>query len=258
MIGPVLTAGHGALDAALATDGLWTLVGAVILAGLVRGFSGFGTTMVYMPFAATVLPPVWALITILVFDIFGPLPNIPRALREGEPRDVGRLALGALVALPAGVWLLTRLDPVPFRWILSAISLGLLALLVRGWRWQGRLAPVTLFGVGALAGFLGGLAGLSGPPVIMLYMSSARMVAVIRANILLFLALTDLIGLAVVGLKGLLLPEPVMIGLILTLPYLLANLAGAAIFVPGRARLYRAVAYLLIAVSSIINLPLLS
>jgi len=258
LIDPVLTAGRVALDAALATDGIWTLVIAVTLAGLVRGFSGFGTTMIYMPFAAGILPPVWALVTILVLDVFGPLPNIPRALREGEPRDVGRLALGAVVAMPLGVWLLTRLDPVLFRWILSAISLGLLALLVGGWRWQGRLAPVTLLGVGAVAGFLGGLAGLSGPPVIMLYMSSARMVAVIRANILLFLALTDLIGLTVVGSRGLLLPEPVMIGAILTLPYLLANLAGAAIFVPGRARLYRGVAYLLIAASSIVNLPLFS
>jgi len=244
--------------AALSHEGLWLLVIAVILAGLVRGFSGFGTTMIYMPFAASVLPPVWALVTILVFDVFGPLPNIPRALREGEPRDVGRLGLGALLALPVGVLLLTRIDPVAFRWAVSVIALVLLGLLVQGWRWKGRAGRALLVGTGAVAGLLGGFAGLSGPPVIMLYMSSGRAVSVIRANILLFLALTDLIGLAVVGAKGLLAPEPVVIGLLLTLPYLLANMAGAAIFAPQRAGLYRAVAYLLIALSSLLNLPLFS
>lgn len=50
-----------AVQAALATDGLiWLTIG-VIVAGLVRGFSGFGTAMICMPVAGAVLSPVGAL-----------------------------------------------------------------------------------------------------------------------------------------------------------------------------------------------------
>ena len=85
---PSLTA---ALAEAWATQGLYLLVFAVILAGLVRGFAGFGTAMIYMPIAGTVLPPVWALAAMMVFDALGPLPNVPRAWRDGRPRTPSRL-----------------------------------------------------------------------------------------------------------------------------------------------------------------------
>ncbi|MEL7116914.1 MAG: sulfite exporter TauE/SafE family protein, partial [Pseudomonadota bacterium] len=79
---------------ALAAEGLWLLAIGALLAGLVRGFSGFGTAMVYLPFAAEVFPPVWVLITLLVIDGLGPIPAVPRALRDGQPRDVAWHCLG--------------------------------------------------------------------------------------------------------------------------------------------------------------------
>ena len=49
-----------ALAQALALPGLPWLVLAATLAGLVRGFSGFGSGLVYMPIAGAVLPPAQA------------------------------------------------------------------------------------------------------------------------------------------------------------------------------------------------------
>ena len=45
-------------------------------AGLVRGFSGFGTAMIYLPVASQFLTPFEALITLMVMDFFGPLPLV--------------------------------------------------------------------------------------------------------------------------------------------------------------------------------------
>ena len=51
-------------------DGLAWLIITVVFAGLVRGFAGFGTALVFMPIAASVTSPVWAIIIMMSFDIF--------------------------------------------------------------------------------------------------------------------------------------------------------------------------------------------
>jgi uncharacterized protein len=238
-----------------ATEGLMTLIAAVFAAGLVRGFTGFGTSMVYMPFASTFLSPVWALITVLIFDMLGPLPNVPRALRDGAPRDVVRLGLGALIGLPLGLFLLYRIDPVIFRWLVSISALILLALLMSGWRYSGELARWKVLATGLFGGLLGGVSGLAGPPVIMLYMASRRAVETIRANILLYLLLTDVLALGIMAVSDRLSLTPLLIGLFLSVPYMLANIIGGWLFRPDRERIYRVFAYVLIAVSAISNLP---
>jgi len=252
MIDLVATAFH----AALATEGFPILLVAVILAGLVRGFSGFGTAMIYMPFAGTVLPPVWAVITMLVFDIPGTMPILRDALKDSHRKDLQRLIFGAVVALPFGLFLLSRVHPDVFRWSVSSISLVLLMVLITGWRYRGVLSRKMTVGVGAMGGFLSGASGVAGPPVILLYMSSRHAIQVIRANVLLYLFMIDALTLTIAGVMGLLDLVPISIGLILTIPYALANMAGAALFRPDKEKLFRAVAYVLIAVSALSNLPL--
>ena len=66
-----------ALAAALAQPGLGWLICATFVAGMVRGFTGFGTALIFMPVAAQHLDPVWAVLTMVVMELFGPLPNLP-------------------------------------------------------------------------------------------------------------------------------------------------------------------------------------
>ncbi|WP_371742188.1 sulfite exporter TauE/SafE family protein [Pseudoruegeria sp. HB172150] len=239
----------------VAMEGFWLLVAAALLAGLVRGFTGFGTAMVYLPFAGQVLDPVSALVTIMVIDFFGPIPAIPRAIRESHTRDVLRLGAGALIGTPLGVAVLLILQPEWFRTIVSVLSLALLAALISGVRYRGHVGRPLIYGIGALSGFLGGAAGLPGPPVILLYMARPLPVEVIRASVLLFLVLTDLIMIAVFGLRGLLAPEALLIGICLVLPYLASVSLGAWIFHPKHASVYRLIAYLIIAGSALGGLP---
>ncbi|MCP5072558.1 MAG: sulfite exporter TauE/SafE family protein [Rhodobacteraceae bacterium] len=246
-----------AFQAAIATEGLWLLAAGVLVAGIVRGFSGFGSAMIFLPVAGQVVPPVWALTCMAVFDLFGPLPNVPRALRDGQPRDVIRLAAGAVVALPVGVFVLTRVEPTVFRYTVSLVALLLLPCLILGLRYRGQLTRIMIVGTGALGGFLAGVAGIGGPPVILLYMASPLSTAAIRANLMLFLLGLDTLLICVFGWSGLLELVPVMIGVLLIVPYTLGNITGAAIFDPDRAQLYRWVAYGIIAASALSGLPLL-
>ncbi len=244
-----------AIAQALATDGFPLLALGSVLAGLVRGFTGFGTAMVYLPFAAQILDPVQVLITLLFIDFFGPVPAIPGAIRDGRPRDVLRLCGGALVGAPVGLAILLALEPATFRYAIAAMTAVLLALLVSGFRYRGRVTRSLIYGTGALSGVAGGAVGVPGPPVILLYMARPLPIATIRANILLFLFLLDAMMVALFLAKGLVTVGPVTIGLCLLPLYATAVVVGAAVFDPRRETVYRRIAYTVIAGSAIGGLP---
>lgn len=238
-----------------ATPGLMWLLIAALVAGIVRGFSGFGTAMIYLPVAGQFLSPFEALTTMVVMDMIGPLPNVPRSIRDGHPRDVMRMAAGMMVALPLGVFALTQVAPEVFRYGVSLVTLILLALLVSGLRYHGTLTRPMIYGSGALSGLLAGSVGLAGPPVIMLYMASARAAHVVRANLMLYLILADIMMLLVMAAFGQLIGSAIGLGLMVAVPYLIGNMTGAWMFRPGAERVYRSVAYLIIAVSALSGLP---
>ena len=245
-----------ALAAALAFDGLIWLVAGTLLAGFVRGFSGFGTALIFMPIAGQLMPPIWALTVLVVMDVFGPLPNLPRARRDGDLREVGLLTLGMALALPLGLMVLSAIQPEVFRYAVSILALFVPVLLIAGLRYRGPLNAPVLLGTGAASGFLGGVVGVPGPPVILLYLASSRLAAQVRANILMYLVAFDLVLIAILAVQDRLESVPVILGLLLALPVMLANMAGAAIFRPERERQYRAVAYVVIAAAAISGLPL--
>ncbi|WP_300029147.1 sulfite exporter TauE/SafE family protein [uncultured Roseobacter sp.] len=244
------------LGGLLETEGLSWLIAGVIAAGLVRGFAGFGSGMIIMATASSVLPPVSAVIFMMMAELIGPLPNLRAAWREGAPRDVGRLMIGATIMVPVGIWCLANMSAEFFGWIVSFLVLLLLAMLMTGWRYKGELTPRLTVGTGALGGFMSGFAGIPGPPVIMLYMSSRLPIAVIRANFLLYLLAIDVVMIAVFWGSGLFVWEIAVLGLLAGLPNLVANMIGARLFDPEAERIFRIVAYIVIAASAILGLPL--
>lgn len=239
----------------LATPGLSVIIFAAILAGLVRGFAGFGTAMVFLPIASSVASPVWALSIMVIMDVIGPLPNVPRALRDGHPRDVMRLTAGLLIGLPVGVFILSLMAPDVFRYGVSIIALVLLIALISGLRYRGVLTKPLIYTTGGLGGFLAGCSGLAGPPVIMLYMASTHPASVIRANLMLYLICADILMLALFAISGFLSLTPVLLGFVVAVPYLLANIVGAAIFKPEYEKAYRIAAYAIIAASAVTGMP---
>ena len=246
------------VEQALQFEGLTWLIVAVVLSGLVRGFAGFGTALVFMPIAASVTSPIWAIIIMMSFDLLGPIALLPRAWRDGETREITFLGIGALVGLPFGVYFLTKMDPIIFRWMVSSLSLVMLTFLVSGWRYKNPMNIAMMTFVGLISGFLAGIAALPGPPVILSYISGSRPASVIRGNTMMYLFLVDIMTFIVFLIKGLLVLLPFIVGLFLAIPYALAAIVGQRIFNPKKEYIYRRVAYGLIAVSALVGLPIWS
>lgn len=243
-------------SAALALPGLGWLLATVLVAGVVRGFSGFGSAMIIMPVASSVLDPVAALVFLTMTELVGPLPILPRALKQGNRPDAVRLGIGAALAMPVGILSLSYMSQDTFGWVVTVTVFVLLGILMTGWRYHGFLTPRLVLGTGALGGFMSGATGMAGPPVIMLYMASTLPAMVIRANLILYLLTIDLLMIATIWAYDLFELLPAVVGLALAVPYMLANLAGAALFRPGAEVWFRRAAYVMIAGAALMGLPL--
>ena len=248
---------------ALAPDGLsaggWALLmGATALAGLVRGFSGFGSALVLLPLAAIVIQPVAALVLMTLLEIAGPVVLVRRAWAEAERRSVGLMTLGMVAGVLPGVAVLMALPVDGFRWLVVIVALVAVVAIGSGWRWTGSRGPRVQMVVGAVSGFLAGVTGLGGPPVAVFNLASPLPARVVRANLILFLLALDLGLLAVLAWNGAVTAGALLAALLLVPIFVLGNLGGAAVFraLPGDTATYRHVALGLIAASAVAGLPI--
>lgn len=244
------------LALAFATPGLIWLAAAYGVAGVVRGFTGFGTALIVMPLAAALLPMADAIVVLMVTGI-GSWPVIlPRAWRMAHRREVGVMALAAVLCAPIGIALLAWLDVLTLRWLVSLAAAFTLVALVTGWRYRGRITRGGLLGVGAASGVLGGLTGLTGPPVILFYLAGQGKAAQVRANVILFLCCLDIGIVANLLLRGMVGMQAIWLGLILALPYMVTIALGQWLFRPALESAYRWVAYAVIFLAILSGLPI--
>ncbi len=82
------------------------LLASALLAGLARGFSGFGAALVFVPLASAAVGPRLAAPLLLVIDGVASLWLLPGAWRLADRREASTMALGAWVGAPRGAWLL--------------------------------------------------------------------------------------------------------------------------------------------------------
>jgi len=233
---------------------LWAIATALI-AGVTRGFSGFGGALIFIPLVSAAFGPKVAAPSLLVIDTILTLPIVIRALRACIWREVAPLALGAVVAVPAGVAVLEHIDPLLLRWILAGLTFALLALLVSGWRHGGRHPlPVTL-GVGAVAGLLGGAAQMSGPPVVAYWLGSGQNSIQVRANLFGFFALVTVATATAYTAHGLMTWQVGHLVLALGPAYAVGLILGSKAFKGASDAHFRIAAYWVIAVAALVSLP---
>jgi Sulfite exporter TauE/SafE len=158
------------------------LVGSAFVAGLARGFSGFGSALIFIPLASSLIGAMLASPLLLVIDFVAAAPLIPNAWRHAERRDVGTMLLGTLIGVPVGTWALTRMDPLAVRWMIVALIVPMLALLISGWRYRGNPTTALTAAVGAVAGFFNGVAQVGGPPIVLYWLRDLTAARTIRQH----------------------------------------------------------------------------
>lgn len=243
------------LPANLHPAALGFILAVTLVAGLARGFSGFGGALIFMPLASIVIDPKLATAALLMADGVAALSLIPGAAKNAGRKDPVLMACGALFGIPLGTALLVHIAPVTLRWGISLTVLAMLALLVSGWRYRGESrAPLTVL-VGFISGTFSGAAQLGGPPVVAYLLGRDVPGRTIRAGIILFFALSSTISAVIYGANGLLTLDAVKLAVMIAPVFSLGLYSGARAFRFASERVFRAVCYGLIATAAIAGLP---
>jgi uncharacterized membrane protein YfcA len=228
-----------------------------IIAGLARGFSGFGAALIFIPLASTAIGPTMAAALLLVVDIVMASPLFPRAWTIADRSNVGTMLFGTLVGVPIGTFVLTWSDPIAIRWMIACLVLVMLALLMSGWRYHGRPAAPVDIGVGMVAGFFTGIAQVGGPPVVAYWLGSAKGPDLVRANIVIYFAASALITCVSYVIAGLLTTKVIGLALLIGPAYGLGLWAGSHGFGLASEATFRRICYALIALAGLFSLPVL-
>lgn len=219
---------------------------AAVVAGAVRGFSGFGSALVLTPSLSALYGPAMAVPVSLLMELALAVPFVPPAARLVDWRRIGVLSIAALAAVPAGAWILLSVDPQPMRWAISAIVLVFVGLLATGWRYAGRPNLAATIATGAASGVLNGATGMAGPPIIFYYLSGPDPAGRVRASFIVFFAWVDIIAILSFWLASALTAEMVGTAVALAVPYLSAAWVGARLFRKADESFYRRIALVIL------------
>lgn len=225
------------------------------VAGMARGFSGFGAALIFVPLAARFLGPQAAAPLLLLADGVVAIPMIWSAWPLARRREVSFMAVGGVVGIPLGTLALAFGDPLLLRWIIVALVALMLLLLLSGWRYAGRPHDSVTVGVGVLSGLFSGIAQLAGPPVVAYWLGGAHDHRSMRASTILYFACSTAIGFVSYYVGNLLTLDILKLSLAMA-PFFAGGLwLGSRIFHMASAETFRRICLGLIGLSLLLSLP---
>ena len=227
---------------------------AVTIAGLLRGFVGFGAALISVPVFSLVLGPRAAIAINAVMGLPAVFQLLPEAVRRAERPFVLPICLATFAATPMGTWALVAADPALMTVAISALVLVMVAFLGSGWRLRGHIGTSKLITAGVAGGLVQGIAGVGGPPVVAVALSRPGEASQQRANVLALMTAISLSSILPLLYYGLFTRQAVVIGLLLIPFYSAATALGARYFALGGQRHYRRAALATLAAVAIATL----
>lgn len=238
----------------LATWQTWAAILATAIAGLMRGYAGFGTAIILAPIYSVLWGPLAGVPVMLLMELLVSLQLLPRAFRDADHRVIIPIGGAAALATPLGAYVLLAADPELLRRAIGGLVLVFGFLMLSGWRYTG-VRPFGLnVAVGTAAGLLKGATGMSGPPVILYLLAGPEEAKRHRANLILFFGLIAVVSVVVPLFAGLI-DGPVLLRFLIMLPVLMVFVrVGAALFGVVPVRFYKPFALALLTTAGSIAL----
>lgn len=184
------------LNIGMTTPELGMVALAALAAGLIRGFTGFGSALVIAPVLSLLVGPRAAVPAIVIANMFTTAQLLPGAVRTVAWSRVVPLAIAGCLCVPLGAMLLITVDQDLMRRAISFLTVTFALLMLWGWRYTGKVKPAIAAGVGGAGGILSGAASIGGPPVIIFLLAGPDPAATNRATFIFYFLFTQLVGIA--------------------------------------------------------------
>ena len=182
-----------------------TLLIALVIAGMggvVAGLTGFGFGLFTVPLLLLLYPPA----TVTAMGSAAALASgwivLLGTWRTVQVRTVGALIPGATIGVFLGTVLLRALDPAIIKLTAGAVVFLFAISLLRGWRIDAVHHPLAAPLAGLASGTLSTSAGMSGPPVVLLFTTRQYDMQQFRGSVTAYFYYVNAIGLTLLILRG--------------------------------------------------------
>ncbi|MGB0920471.1 MAG: sulfite exporter TauE/SafE family protein [Alphaproteobacteria bacterium] len=189
-----------------ATPQLWIIAAiSILLAGILRAFTGFGFALIAVPVLGLIFAPQIAVPIVVGLEIVSGFALLPKARIDTDWGLFRILSLAALPTLPIGIWLLQILDDDTMRLLLSGILLLSVALFGIGAKAKGSgqpPGPTPTAATGLASGLMAGVSGIPGPPIVAYLMGTGLPPERQRATLIAYFIVVDagaFLGFALTG-----------------------------------------------------------
>jgi uncharacterized membrane protein YfcA len=235
--------------------GLWTAVVVTLVAGLMRGFAGFGSAMLMAPIFAILFGSADMVVTVTAIELVVSMQLFPQVRKDADWQTLTPMSIAACVAMPIGVWLLANVDKNTIVTAVSAIIVAFVLVLWSGWKYRGPRSAVISAGVGTLSGGMMATTGIGGPPVLLYLLSFNDPPNVNRANIVTYYFVTGFLLIAIVLAAGVVGWHALARAVVLVPVVILGAWVGGRMFASfGSERVYRNVALAILLATGLFGL----
>ena len=197
-------------------------IAVVFLAAIVRGYSGFGFSLLAITALSLLYKPATIIPSIFLLEIAASIHLLPGLWRDIHWRSLIPLVIGTGIGTPIGLTFLTTIPAAPMQIALGLFVFAATCLLWIGFALKTMPGNTASTGAGLAAGVANGAFGIGGPPVILFYFASPAGNIVGRATLVAYFLLTDAIGLIFLAHENLVTAD----SLFRTLTFLPALLVG--------------------------------
>jgi len=167
----------------------------IFAAAVVRGYAGFGFSLLSVTALSILLEPRQIIPTIFILEVCASTHLLVTSWRHVHWQALGWLIVGCLIGTPIGVYTLATAPAGPLKIALASVVLIIAILLLRGFALKSVPGPLGTAGTGLISGGLNGALGVGGPPVVIFFFGTPIGAATGRASMIAYFLFTDLLGL---------------------------------------------------------------
>ena len=220
----------------------------VIVAGVVRGYTGFGAALIIVPIVGHVYTPLTAITFHVLIEMPTLLVLLPMAIRNYDRQLVNGAVIRLFIIVPISVYFISSF-PEEILHIMIGVVVVLAAILM----WLGvplRFAHKTwFFNVACyFSGLCQGLVGLGGPPVVTTLLGRQDNNSKTRSNIIIMMTVLLISSLFGQIVNDVISWFPVVLALHLFIFYAISNQVGKWIFLKHLQGKYRKIALIFLSI----------
>lgn len=178
-------------------------VSGILVASVLRGFTGFGFGLAAVPLLSLALPPAKVVPLVVTLQAIVGVVGLRSAWRLCDWRAVRGLTPGLILGVPIGLLILTEFAPNQVRLVIGLLIAASVLVLWRGVRLPPSPSAGVTMGVGLLSGIMSGLSSMGGPPVVVYLLALAHSAARVRATSIVYFLFSALVSLGPMTWRGL-------------------------------------------------------